>query len=293
MKGVELNMVPSTGRGEPTCLDFSDKQEKVDAKFNAETAVWRKAYNCRDVWGEIFRGRQAVLLEKVDSLGLTTSARVLDFGCGAGFLSISLARRGFSVDAIDHASSVVEMAKLHMKRARLESRVRVDVGDVHKLPFPTSSFDLVVGLGVIMWLHNLRRALAELERVLKPGGFIVLGVNNSWSVYIRKLVDIPDLLRYGVIRTLAKIGSLQNARLKGAPERYYYSANRFCRYMHEAGFERVKYSGFGFGPFTWFGREVFPNAGVLVHLKLQRYSEGRFRFLGKFSSQLVFSATKH
>jgi ubiquinone/menaquinone biosynthesis C-methylase UbiE len=287
-----LNIMPSTQKGASAGLGFWSEQQNVDAKFNTETSFWREAYNRPDVLGEIYRGRQAVLLEIVDGLGLSNGASVLDVGCGAGFLSISLADRGFSVDAVDHASAMVKMAKLNVKRANLESRVRVNVADVHNLPFPTSSYDLVAELGVVVWLHDLRKALAEFKRVLKPGGFIVLSVDNSWSAHMRGWIDFPALLRSGLNRTLENFGLLPLQSLKGTPKSYFYSADEFGRRLREAGFEDVRYLGFGFGPFTWFGREVFPSVGVSVHLKFQRYSEERLRVLGKFGSQLVFSARK-
>jgi len=281
----------SKKKGDHTELSFYDEQQNVDKKFNAETAYWQKVYKRTDVLGEIYRGRQTVLLKIVDSLGFSNDANILDVGCGAGFLSISLANRGFIVDTVDNALAMVGMAELNVKRLGLESRVRVKAGDVHRLPFPAASFDLVIGLGVVVWLHDLDKALSEFRRVLKPGGFVVLNVTNSWSEIIRWWFDMPNLLRCKVNQTLKKVGLMQT-RLKGIPKRRYYSADEFGRYLCEAGFEKVEYSGFGFGPFTWFGREIFPRVGVLTQLKLQNYSESRLRFLKKFSSQLVFSAKK-
>lgn len=269
-----------------------DQQRLVDERFNAETTFWRDANKRRDMFGENYRGRQAILLRLVDSLDLSTRARVLDVGCGPGFLALTLADRGFQVDAIDHAPAMVEMARLQVKRPSMEHRVQVDVGDAHDLSYPDGTFDLIVGLGVVVWLHDLNKGLAEFGRTLKPGGHLVLSVDNSYSYRLRGLLDLPGTIRSAIKRASGKLGLQRKTRLDAAKV-HFYSINEFDGYLREAGLEKVKHVSYGFGPFTWDGREVFPDAGVLIHLRLQEYSEQRFRALEKFGSQLVFLAAKN
>jgi ubiquinone/menaquinone biosynthesis C-methylase UbiE len=271
---------------------FDDAQKAVDERFNSETAFWSEANKRTDVLGEIYRGRQRILLELVDELDLPANARVLEVGCGVGFLSVILAQRGFVVTATDNASAMAESAKMRVGRARMESRVQVTVQDVHNLTIPSNSIDLVAGLGVVVWLHDLRRALAELCRVLKPGGNLIVSVDNISSVRMRSMLDFPVIFRGVARRTLEKAHLLLPKPAERTAEAHFYSAREFEMHLRQAGFEELRYVGFGFGPFTWWGRELPPRLGVSVHSKLQKYSDRRVPFLKRVSSQLLFLATK-
>jgi len=96
--------------------------------------------------------------------------RILELGSGPGFLSLELARLSprLEVVGVDPSPGMVRLAR-HLCRER-ESRVRFLVGGAYRLPFPSSSFDMVVSLGVLHHLLDLPRALKEVRRVLKPGG---------------------------------------------------------------------------------------------------------------------------
>lgn len=91
--------------------------------------------------------------------------RVLDVGCGPGHLAARLADRGLHVAAIDLDPAMVERA-----RRRLAARAETAVADVAALPFPDASFDVVVStLSMHHWADHAA-GLAEVARVLRPGG---------------------------------------------------------------------------------------------------------------------------
>jgi ubiquinone/menaquinone biosynthesis C-methylase UbiE len=274
-------------------LGRSNKQIAVDKRFNSDTAFWREACNRQDAFGEVYRRRQAILLKFVDELGLSKDKRILEIGCGLGHLSLSLADRGFLVNAVDHASAMIEEARIQVKGAGMESRVHVSVDDVHHLSFPASSFDLVVGLGVVPWLYDLKQALAEIERVLKTDGYVILSIDNSRSARLYNWFDFPAVVHYIMLSCLRKIRLMQPKILSAcAATHHLYSIDEFDRYLRGAGLEPAKYSGIMFGLPTFFYRDLFPSAGVSVLLKLQQYSEGRFRVLRRFAAQYVHLAVK-
>ncbi len=100
---------------------------------------------------------------------------VLDYGCGRGDMSLEYLQNGAAeVRAIDISSVYVEDAE---RRARAlgfdESRATFAVMDAHKLAFPDDHFDVVAGWSI---LHHLDPdvAMAEIHRVLKPGGRVLL-----------------------------------------------------------------------------------------------------------------------
>jgi SAM-dependent methyltransferase len=100
-------------------------------------------------------------------------ARVLEVGCGPGHLSIRLARRhGLEVTGLDLDPAMVERARATVDRLgdRDEHRPSFLVGDVASLAFPDGSFDLVVSTLSMHHWADPAAGLAEIGRVLRPGG---------------------------------------------------------------------------------------------------------------------------
>ncbi|MDI1462878.1 methyltransferase domain-containing protein [Catellatospora sp. KI3] len=100
--------------------------------------------------------------------------RVLDAGCGAGPLSEALRARGAVVTGFDSSPAMVELA-----RERLGPDADLRVADLSlPLPFADGTFDDVVVSLVLHYLQDWKAPLAELRRVLKPGGRLLLSVNH-------------------------------------------------------------------------------------------------------------------
>jgi SAM-dependent methyltransferase len=104
--------------------------------------------------------------------GVGADAHVLDAGCGTGGLSLRLraAQPSWQMEAIDFSSLAVELAQ------RRVPGVHFQEASVTALPFPDASFDAVACVDVISQVDDDRGALAELFRVLKPGGHFVTNV---------------------------------------------------------------------------------------------------------------------
>ena len=92
----------------------------------------------------------------------------LDVGCGTGFLSLELARRGHRVTGIDFAPQM--LAEARKKAAAQGVAVRFEEGDAEQLPFAEGSFDLVMTRHVLWTLPHPEQAIDEWIRVLRPGG---------------------------------------------------------------------------------------------------------------------------
>ena len=99
-------------------------------------------------------------------------ARVLEVGCGPGHLSIRLARLGFEVAGLDLDPAMIARAQANASRAgnRGGRRPSFLVGDVAALAFPDRSFDLVVSTLSMHHWADPTAGLAEIGRVLRPGG---------------------------------------------------------------------------------------------------------------------------
>ncbi len=105
---------------------------------------------------------------------LDPGLRVLDFGCGPGTISVGLARAvepGGEVHGVDLEESQVEVAR-YAAQAGGHDNATFHVGDVTNLPFTDGYFDVAHCHTVLTHVPNTQAALAEVRRVLKPGGMI-------------------------------------------------------------------------------------------------------------------------
>lgn len=91
---------------------------------------------------------------------------VLDVGCGAGFLSNALAKEGFAVTGVDLSGESLRVAARHDET----SSVRYLPADAMKLPFADASFDSVTAMDFLEHVEDPASVIAEIGRVLKPGG---------------------------------------------------------------------------------------------------------------------------
>jgi SAM-dependent methyltransferase len=127
-----------------------------------------------------------MLTVKVDRLGLRPGDRVLDLGCGGGRHAFEFFRRGAHVVALDYnpedvaGVSAMLAAMGDAGEAIAGARALALVGDAYRLPFTDGAFDVVVISEVLEHLHDDRGAIAELDRVLRPGGTLAVTVPRWW-----------------------------------------------------------------------------------------------------------------
>lgn len=119
--------------------------------------------------------------------GLSPGARVLEVAPGPGFLSIELARRGLEVQAIDISKTFVEIAQRNAAAESME--VRFGLGNAAALPVAGASVDFVVCRAAFKNFSEPVKALAEMRRVLRPGGTALL-------IDMRRDASVEDLKRY-------------------------------------------------------------------------------------------------
>lgn len=115
-----------------------------------------------------YRGRRRIVMEVIRSLPLPRPARVLDAGCGSGRTMEELATLGEAVG--------LEPSPASLEVARSRGVGEVVEGSLSAAPFADHSFDLATALDVIEHIDDDRGALAELRRVVRPGGFLVVTV---------------------------------------------------------------------------------------------------------------------
>ncbi len=107
--------------------------------------------------------------------------RVLEVGLGYGTVAERLARAGADYHGLDIADGPVAMARARLERVPGARPDQVQSGSVLDLPFAEGSFDRVVSIGCLHHTGDLSRAIAEVRRVLAPGGELLLMVYNRRS----------------------------------------------------------------------------------------------------------------
>ena len=118
-----------------------------------------------------------ISVAKTVAADYATGARnCLDLGCGPGQLTVEVAKATeLEVTGLDIEPEAIDFAVQYGKECELDSRMHWVAADVHALPFPDNSFDVVMSRGSIFFWRDQATALREIMRVLKPGGWAYLG----------------------------------------------------------------------------------------------------------------------
>ncbi len=255
-----------------------EQQKMVDALFRSSAPYWRQIYHLEDLDSTIYQLRRAVVLELVDKLQLPRGSRILELGCGAGLTTVELARRGYRVDAVDTVGAMLDLTRQAAAEAGLRDWVRASAADAHQLAFRSSTFDLLVAMGVVPWLHSLPGALQEMVRVIRPGGQAILTTDNRWC--LNHTLDpwrFPGLqpARWKVRQALERIG-LRKSRAP-RPRLNMYSIRQLDSFLSAAGLRKVEGRTLGFGPFSFLNHEFLSDSiAIKLHHQLQRLADRRF-----------------
>ena len=251
-------------------------QQQVNAYFQSSSDYWKRIYKTRDLLPLIYQRRHAAVLEWVAQLQLPQTAKILEIGCGAGELTSDLARIGYSVEAVDSVPAMVDLTTQNAVCNGVGDRVQASLADVHALPFPAEKFDAVIAIGVIPWLHDEDLALLEMQRVLKPGGYLIVTADNQW-----RLNHILDPLSSPLSRPFRSVVKfiLRSAGLRTEPREFQpkrHTPAQVNRLLHVSGFRKIDSRCVGFGPFTAFRRPLLTsNLGMALHLRLQSLADRR------------------
>jgi arsenite methyltransferase len=130
-----------------------------------------------DVWSSL-TGKLQMRDRLLDSVVWKGDEKVLDIGCGSGLLLIGAAKRlqtgkSTGVDLWskhDLTGNTADAARDNATKESVLPKIKIDTADAQKLPYADASFDVVVSANTLHALPDPAKALAEIVRVLKPGG---------------------------------------------------------------------------------------------------------------------------
>jgi 2-polyprenyl-6-hydroxyphenyl methylase/3-demethylubiquinone-9 3-methyltransferase len=128
------------------------------------------------------RHRNPWIASHLDAAYGGRACRILDVGCGAGFLANDLAARDHDVTGLDAAADALAVAGAHADRLRAPTYVR---GDALSLPWPDGEFEAVCAMDLLEHVEDPARLVAEAARVLAPGGmFFFHTFNRTWLAWL-------------------------------------------------------------------------------------------------------------
>lgn len=216
------------------------------------------------------------ILELVDGLGLAPGSPSLDAGCGPGHLAEALTARGLAVRAVDTSAAMLERTRAKLRAAGAPSQ-HLALASIDELPHPDASFDLVCSAGVIEYLPADAKALAELFRVLRPGGRAILPVTNLWSPagYLDFLVESLKR-RAWLLAPLNRMRARRGhppIRARRFPVRRHRPAG-FRRSLREAGFELERDGYFYMLPWPHPFDRLFPRSTARLGALLEPLCRG-------------------
>ena len=152
-----------------------EKAAELTPEMAALKAKLKATWESGD-YGHFAKYMEGGAKEFLSRITVEPGTRVLDVACGAGQTAIPLARAGAKVTGLDLASNLVEQARARAKAENLDAHF--DEGDAEILPYEDASFDVVISLIGAMFAPRPDLVTAELKRVCKPGGKIIMG---NWT----------------------------------------------------------------------------------------------------------------
>ncbi|HEX9432454.1 MAG TPA: class I SAM-dependent methyltransferase [Burkholderiales bacterium] len=208
--------------------------------------------------------------------------RVLDIGCGPAVMADALLSRADEFWGIDLSAQMIAHGRARMANHPHGHRCHLAVADAEATSFTDGLFDAIVSLGMLEYLLSYERALAEIFRLLRPGGVAVLATPNRISAYHRSR-RASDAIRHVAKRLLGRAArpSENFVTNRCVPA-------KLDQALERAGFKKVegRYCNFIFHPL----HELHPGASMALNRRISALSRPPFAsFLG---SQYVVKVMK-
>ena len=228
--------------------------------------------------------RQERMLEAIDALALPRGTPVLDAGCGPGYMLAALAQRGLEASGLDAAPEMLRMSRERLHAARPDHEFRLELGSIEALPFDDASFDIVCTAGVVEYLKDDNAVLAEMHRVLRPGGYLLYPVTNLLSP-----VDYLDFAVEFLKRRPALLGAFNAlwTRIGHAPvlPRHFHvrrhRPSSLRRDLASHGFALADSLYFFFLPLPRPLDKFCPGVSTRVGARMERFGRSRLGALGE------------
>jgi len=174
--------------------------------------------------------------------------QILDIATGTGDLAIAAARLNPKrIAGVDISDQMLKYQSVKLKKKKLENIIKLTLGDGELLPYPENTFDVVMVAFGVRNFENLQKGLAEMYRVLKNGGSVVILEFSKPSTF-----PVKQLYNFYFTKLLPLIGrwiSRSNHAYNYLPESvgYFPSGDEFTIYLEQSGFLATGHKPLTFG----------------------------------------------
>lgn len=163
-------------------MTTSEQKQRVQAFFDqAETWQGQLYVDQRERFNRAMVRRKQYAFQMLNRLNGLKKGVTLDIGCGCGIYLEDLITLGFHAHGLEFSKDMLRACQTRLTGNGLGLRPRLICGDIEHIPFSDEGFDLVLCIGVLGYLLSDHDALSEIHRILKPGGFLVLALQNMLS----------------------------------------------------------------------------------------------------------------
>ena len=178
-----------------------DQKQNVHSYFNQSKGWQGELYSDQDdYFARAIKRRKVYALEMLKTYVHPLGGKALDVGCGSGIYVEALKDLGYEVMGVDMSEEMITSTRIRLDMQSNDSeKVHLRVGDVENIPAKDNEFDLVICIGVFGYLLSDEKAQAEIRRVLKPNGKLILNLTNIYS-----LSDIDFVFRKKLKSLLGK-----------------------------------------------------------------------------------------
>ncbi len=260
----------------PVLKDENKQKSYVKSYFDEYSRDYHKDHYVKEKPPSLYPTLAIRLRYMTDMLyDFKTNGKIIDVGCGTGEMLEVLKERKFVTYGLDYSYKM--LYEISKDTAILQ--LPLINSDIENLPFENESFDGVICAGVIEYLNEDQKALREMSRILKPGGYAIITISNRLSparlfeplvhnrigqkikAWIKKFILKKQTLLYPPFRTRAPF--------------------LFNRAAEKEGLILSEFNYYHFSPVPWPLNRLFHNFYVSVGLKMEKLSRSKLGFLGR------------
>lgn len=176
-----------------------------------------------DAWYETPLGRFVDARETECALSLLPvkmGKNILDVGCGTGRFTLKMSLLGHRMTGIDLSAEMLAIARQKLKYAGLAPRLHEM--DITNMDFANESFDGVVSMALFEFIQDSKKALDECFRVVRPGGYIMIGTitrDSTWGAeYLTHMLREDSVFHEAAFKTMEEMKALAPNYLLAARE---------------------------------------------------------------------------